>query len=113
MFAAKFPSANSVLIEDASTGASLIQELRKECNYGIVSISHGGVAKEIRFRNSTGAMANGNIYFPKEATWLFDFEEQLMQFPKGSHDDDCDAFAQFLNWFKNNSVDWDKMFMIF
>jgi len=113
MFAAKFPSANTILVEDASTGASIIQELRKECNYGIVPISHGGVAKEIRFRNSTGAMANGNIYFPKQATWLFDFEDQLMKFPKGSHDDDCDAFSQFLNWFKNNSIDWDKMFTVF
>ncbi|MEY3415631.1 MAG: Clostridium phage phiCDHM19 [Pseudomonadota bacterium] len=89
MFASKFPTANSILIEDANTGSSLIQELPKECNFGIVPISHGGIKKEIRFYNATGAMANGNIYFPKQATWLFDFEDQLMQFPNGSHDDAC------------------------
>ena len=113
MFAGKFPAANKILIEDANTGSSLIQELPKECNYGIVPISHGGVKKEIRFYNSTGAMANGNIYLPKEATWLFEFEESLMQFPNGSFDEDCDCIAQFLTWYKNFSVDWEKMFMVF
>jgi predicted phage terminase large subunit-like protein len=88
-FAGKFPSAHKILIEDANTGSSLIQELPKECSYGIVPISHGSVKKEIRFFNATGAMANGNVFLPKEATWLFDFEEQLMQFPNGSHDDAC------------------------
>ena len=113
MFASKFPTANSILIEDANTGSSLIQELPKECSFGIVPISHGGVKKEIRFYNATGAMANGNIYIPKQATWLFDFEDSLMQFPNGSHDEDPDCLAQFLTWFKNNSIDWDKMFMVF
>jgi predicted phage terminase large subunit-like protein len=113
MFASKFPTANSILIEDANTGSSLIQELPKECNFGIVPISHGGIKKEIRFYNATGAMANGNIYIPKQATWLFDFEDSLMQFPNGSHDEDPDCLAQFLTWFKNNSIDWDKMFTVF
>ena len=113
MFAGKFPSAHKILIEDANTGSSLIQELQKECSYGIIPIAHGGVKKEIRFYNSTGAMANGNIYLPKEATWLFDFEESLMQFPNASHDEDADCLAQYLLWFKNNSVDWEKMFMVF
>jgi predicted phage terminase large subunit-like protein len=113
MFAAKFPPANSILIEDANTGSSLIQELSRECSYGIVPISHNGVKKEIRFYNSTGAMANGNIFLPKDATWLFDFEESLMQFPNNAHDEDPDCIAQFLTWFKNNSIDWDKLFSVF
>jgi hypothetical protein len=25
----------------------------------------------------------------------------------------CDSFSQFLTWFKNNSIDWDKMFSVF
>ncbi|MFT6151395.1 MAG: putative phage terminase large subunit-like protein [Flavobacteriales bacterium] len=112
-FAGKYPSADKILIEDANTGSSLIQELQKECGYGIIALSHKGIKKEIRFYNSTGAMANGNIYLPKEATWLSEFEESLMQFPNGSHDEDPDCLAHFLNWFKNNSVDWDKMFAVF
>lgn len=113
MFAAKYPSANHILIEDANTGSSLIQELQKECSYGIVPISHAGIKKEIRFYNATGAMANGNIFIPREASWLFEFEESLMQFPNGSHDEDPDCLAQFLNWYKNNSVDWTKLFGFF
>lgn len=114
MFAGKFPAANQILIEDANTGSSLIQELPTICSYGIVPIKHGGIKKEIRFYNVTGTMANGNIYLPKEATWLFDFEESIMRFPsKDFHDEDPDAFAQFLNWFRTSSVDWEKMFMVF
>lgn len=113
MFAAKFPVANFVLIEDANTGSSLIQELPRECSYGIVPLKHGGIKKEIRFYNATGAMANGNIYIPKDASWLFDFEESLMQFPNGAHDEDCDCISQFINYYKNNSVDWEKLFSVF
>ena len=113
LFAGKHPVANFVLIEDANTGSSLIQELPRECNYGIVPIKHGGIKKEIRFYNSTGAMANGNIYIPEKATWLSDFEDSLMQFPNGSHDEDPDCLGQFLNYYKNHSVDWDKMFSAF
>lgn len=113
LFASKYPTANFLLIEDANTGSSLIQELPKECSYGIVPIKHGGIKKEIRFYNATGAMANGNIYLPHTATWLSDFEDELIQFPNGSHDDDCDALAQFLNYYKNNSINWSDMFSVF
>lgn len=113
MFSAKYPAANFILVEDANTGSSLLQDLPRECSYGIVPLSHGGIKKEIRFYNATGAMANGNIFLPKEASWLFDFEESLMQFPNGSHDEDPDCLAHFLNWFKNNSVDWEKFISFF
>lgn len=113
LFAGKYPAANFILIEDANTGSSLIQELPKECSYGIIPLSHKGIKKEIRFYNATGAMANGNIFIPQQASWLSDFEDSIMQFPNGSHDEDPDCLAQFLNWYKNNSVDWENMFMAF
>lgn len=112
-FAAKFPSANNILIEDASSGIALIQDLRKECHYGIIPVSTNGVEKKIRIDNSSGSIANGNIFIPKQATWLFDFEQQVMQFPNGRHDEDLDCLAQFLTWHKNNSVDWTKLFGFF
>jgi predicted phage terminase large subunit-like protein len=111
-FAAKFPSANNILIEDASSGIALIQDLKKECHYGIISISTKGVEKKIRIDNSTGYIANGNIFIPKEATWLFDFEQQIMQFPNGKHDEDLDCLAQFITY-KNKSINWDNMFSVF
>jgi predicted phage terminase large subunit-like protein len=113
MFAAKYPSANNILIEDASSGIQLIQDLTKECNYGIISVPTNGVKKEIRINAATGTIANGNIFLPKEASWLFDFEQQIMQFPNGNHDEDLDCLAQFITYYKNCSVDWEKMFMVF
>jgi predicted phage terminase large subunit-like protein len=104
--------ANTLLIEDANTGSSLIQELRRETNIGIVPISHGGIKKEIRFSNSTGQMANGNVFFPKEAPWLFDFETQLMQFPMGENDDMCDSFSIFMIWNRDRNINFAKYFFV-
>ena len=115
LFAAKFPSANNILIEEASSGIALIQDLRKECHYGIISVSTNNIPKESRINNSTGSIANRNIFIPKEATWLFDFEQQVMQFPNGRHDEDLDCLAQFLTWLQNKSINWcdEKLFTVF
>lgn len=93
--------ATDLIIEDANTGSSLIQELPNEQKlYGIsiTPISHGGIKKEIRFSTATGAMSSGTYFFPKDATWYASFESELMQFPKGRHDDRCDCLSQFAHW---------------
>ena len=93
--------ATDLIIEDANTGSSLIQELpNDERLYGvsIIPISHGGIKKEIRFSTATGAMSSGTYFFPKDATWYPSFESELMQFPKGRHDDRCDCLSQFAHW---------------
>jgi len=90
-----------LIIEDANTGSSLLQELPNEHKlYGItiIPISHGGIKKEIRFLTATGAFSNRSFYFPKDATWYPNFESQLMQFPKGRHDDMVDCLGQFAHW---------------
>ena len=38
-------------------------------------------------------MENGNVYFLENAYWLTEFEQELLQFPVGKHDDQVDAFA--------------------
>ena len=35
----------------------------------------------------------GDVYFREDAYWLPAFEEELMSFPNGRHDDQVDAFA--------------------
>ena len=38
-------------------------------------------------------MELGNVYFLESANWLFEFENELLSFPKGKNDDQVDAFA--------------------
>ena len=36
---------------------------------------------------------NGRAYFPKSATWLNEWESELLSFPSGAHDDQVDCFS--------------------
>ncbi|MGA2297996.1 MAG: phage terminase large subunit [FCB group bacterium] len=39
----------------------------------------------------------GDVYFKEDAFWLTAFEEELLSFPNGRHDDQVDAFAYIAN----------------
>jgi len=83
---------NSMIgIESNQYQLSLIQELRKQ----------GFALKELRADSDKVARAlpmqarleAGQVFFPKKACWLHDFEEELLMFPNAKHDDQVDAFA--------------------
>ena len=40
----------------------------------------------------------GSVHLPERAPWLQDFETEVLQFPRGRHDDQVDSMSQFLNW---------------
>ena len=40
--------------------------------------------------------ANGQVFFPREAPWLAELENELFAFPNGRHDDQVDAIIQAL-----------------
>jgi phage terminase large subunit-like protein len=50
--------------------------------------------------------ANGQVFFPREAPWLVDFENELLAFPNGRHDDQVDAVFQALAHKRPTSL-WD------
>lgn len=91
------------LIEDKASGQSLIQEL-KATKYAVVAIKPEG-NKIVRLHNCAGLVENGKVYLPEKAEWLFDFEQQIIKFPKAAHDDMVDGFSQCLNWFKTRPGD--------
>ncbi|MEM8538706.1 MAG: hypothetical protein AAGF56_12710 [Pseudomonadota bacterium] len=41
----------------------------------------------------------GNVALPYNADWLEAFEQELNGFPNATHDDQVDAFTQYLCWF--------------
>ncbi len=40
----------------------------------------------------------GYVLLPERAPWLQDFQSEILQFPRGRHDDQVDSLSQFLMW---------------
>jgi predicted phage terminase large subunit-like protein len=85
-----------VLIEDAGSGASLIQELC-EHKIPVVPIRPEG-DKVMRMDAQTAKIEAGAVHVPRQAPWLDDLRSELLAFPHGLHDDQVDSISQALNW---------------
>lgn len=98
---------DAILIEDKSSGSSLIQDLRddKKVKYPIIAMEPEA-DKVTRMDVHTPSIENGLIALPdpdyfKKLPWLSDLEEYLMHFPKPEAWDEIDAMSQFIKWTKN------------
>ncbi len=88
-----------VLIEDAASGQSLIQDYKvHEYRMPVIAIK-SVKSKIVRAEHATGYAEGGNIILPEKAKWKTDFETEFAQFPFGSHDDQVDSAVQYINWF--------------
>lgn len=86
-----------ILMEDKASGQSLIQDLRRETALTLLPIMPLA-DKVTRFARVTPMIEAGQVALPRHASWLASFEQELLQFPHGAHDDQVDAFSQYLNW---------------
>ncbi len=67
---------------------------------------HGCTVKEIPARGSKEArsetaeirMCAGMIYFPRDAEWLWDLQQELLTFPRSEHSDQVDELAHAAMW---------------
>ena len=78
-------------IEQVGYQAILVNEMSK-AGFQIKALTPKG-NKVLRAGVMKAKMALGKVYFPTSAHWLSDFEDELMRFPDGRHDDQVDAFA--------------------
>lgn len=85
-----------ILIEDKSSGSSLIQELKPD-GLPIISIMPT-VDKVTRMSTASDEFAVGRVFLPELSPWLADFEAELFAFPASKHDDQCDSTSQYINW---------------
>jgi predicted phage terminase large subunit-like protein len=90
-------AANTVLIEEAASGISLIQHLRSEGSVFPIAFKPK-YDKIVRMNAQTARIEAGQVYLPKAAPWLGDFMTEVLQFPYGRHDDQVDSLSQFLEW---------------
>jgi len=100
--AARF-KATTILIEDKSSGAQLIQELIREGLHGVTRYDPKNMDKIMRMHSVTSTIENGFVYLPDEASWLNDFLHELTAFPNGKFYDQCDSMSQALDWEKKGS----------
>lgn len=92
--------AKVILIEDASSGAALVQSLRAEKLSGVPRLiarrPEGG--KLIRFLLASAMIQARQLFLPGDANWLGDFTSELLGFPFARFDDQVDALSQLLIW---------------
>lgn len=103
---------NKLLIEDKSSGISLIQELRSAGVYRIEPYkAPPGSDKYLRTAAESIKFENGRVHPPKQAPWLDDYVREITGFPGGKYDDQVDSTTQALEFLgeKTSSLEiWRK-----
>lgn len=95
----RYPRA-TILIERATVGISLVQDLKK---VGIHAIGYKPDGDKVaRAHRVTPHFEAGCVLLPTSAPWLGELKAELLAFPENaSHDDQVDALIQAINW-------WDE-----
>jgi predicted phage terminase large subunit-like protein len=92
---AKRDNPNAIVIEDASTGASLLQELGQDTMLSLIGFQPQG-DKVVRMAVETPAIEAGNVYLPHSAPWLPDYEKEMSAFPNATTMDQADMTSMAL-----------------
>jgi predicted phage terminase large subunit-like protein len=86
---------NAVVIEEASTGASLLQELRGRKELKLLPFTPEK-DKVTRLAVESPAIEAGKVWLPEEAPWLPDFETEIASFPASATKDQADMLSMAL-----------------
>ena len=94
--------ATVVLVEDKSSGSSLIQQLRAD-GFSIVQAAPALEGSKImRLNGQTPMIEGGFVLFPKRADWLDTYLSELLSFPSSSYNDQVDSTVYALAWLSEN-----------
>jgi predicted phage terminase large subunit-like protein len=90
---------NKLLIEDKSSGTSLLQELKAAGVFGIEPyVPPPGSDKLYRFAAQSIKFENGRVLLPRQASWLDEYVREITGFPGTKYDDQIDSTAQALEF---------------
>jgi predicted phage terminase large subunit-like protein len=92
-----------VLIEDTSTGASLLQELGDQTAMPLLAFEPTQ-DKVTRLGVESPAIEAGNVWLPESAEWLSDFEREIANFPNASTADQGDMVSMTLKHFREGGA---------
>jgi predicted phage terminase large subunit-like protein len=85
------------LVEEANTGYVVGYALKQIPGVEVEMIPPKR-KKEERLNECLSAFVNRKVLLPRSAEWLPEYEDELLAFPGGRHDDQVDATSMFLNW---------------
>lgn len=89
----------NLVIEDRGSGASLIQDVRRD---GMSAIKY--LPKDhniVRASRISAHVEGGLMFLPARAPWLDDFRTEILAFPNRAHDDQVDSMVQTIDWHLN------------
>lgn len=88
-----------MLIEEKSSGISLIQDLQSEGVYDIAPYKpEPGFDKVMRLGKQSIKFESGRVCLPKQAPWLDDYVREITGFPGSKYDDQVDSTSQALDY---------------
>lgn len=100
---AQYWKPDAILVEDKASGQSLLQDLRRETMEGVVACKPFK-DKIVRLSAVSALIEAGRVLLPAKASWLPDYEAEMMGFPNMKHDDRVDSTSQFLKWMQNQVI---------
>lgn len=102
----------AILIEDKTTGSSLIQEFAQgvedpdnpliKRRFSVIGMTPTK-DKETRMRLESPMLESGRLWLPSWAEWLTETEDEFKNFPNGSKNR-VDALSQLLQWVRLNPL---------
>lgn len=81
---------NFIGIEEAMQG-SMTLAASQRAGVLVRPLKHRSKDKAFRAKDAQLMLENHRVYFPRKASWLPDFEHELLLFPSGAHDDQVDC----------------------
>ena len=102
---------DEVLVEDAASGQSLIQELKADTVFPVRAVKVDS-DKFSRASAVTPMFESGRVFFPEIAGWLEPLTSELLAFPAAPHDDLVDALVHGLNHLRHvrdQAREWIKL----
>ncbi|HUU40954.1 MAG TPA: phage terminase large subunit [Desulfatiglandales bacterium] len=94
---------HAIVVEDKSTGSSLIQELKKETKFSVIPFEPEG-DKVTRLSSESPAIESGKVYIPEVAPWLIEFESEIGSFPLSATMDQADMLSMALKYFHTKKL---------
>lgn len=92
-------SPNAIVIEDKSSGSSLIQALKQKTTLPIIAYDPKARDKEVRATAATPTVEAGNCHIPEGAEWVEEFLLEHERFPLAQHDDQVDTTSMAIEFF--------------
>jgi len=86
----------AIVIEDKSSGSSLIQNLQAKTTLPIKAFNPGQKDKVIRAAFASPTVEAGNCYLPVDAPWVEDYIAEHERFPNGKNDDQVDTTSMMV-----------------